>query len=89
MNHIPRKARIDAPGALLHIIGRGIDRRKIFFEDSDRDDFFESDRYPAARKPNPLFRLGTYSKTPALEDGRPSDRHGDAQAPDRVPRVTR
>lgn len=36
---MPRKARIDAPGALHHIIVRGIDRRKIFFDDSDRDDF--------------------------------------------------
>lgn len=38
---MPRKARIDAPGALHHIIVRGIDRRKIFFDDSDRDDFLD------------------------------------------------
>ena len=38
---MPRKARIDAPGALHHIIVRGINRRKIFFEDSDRDDFLD------------------------------------------------
>jgi len=38
---MPRKARIDAPGALHHIIVRGIDRRKIFFNDSDRDDFLD------------------------------------------------
>ena len=36
---MPRKARIDAPGALHHIIVRGIDRRKIFLDDTDRDDF--------------------------------------------------
>ncbi len=36
-----RKARIDAPGALHHIIVRGINRRKIFFDDSDRDDFLD------------------------------------------------
>jgi REP element-mobilizing transposase RayT len=36
---MPRKARIDAPGALQHIIARGIERRKIFFDDTDRDDF--------------------------------------------------
>ena len=29
---MPRKARIDAPGALHHIIVRGIERRKIFVE---------------------------------------------------------
>jgi putative transposase len=38
---MPRKARIDAPGALHHIILRGIERRKIFYNDSDRDNFLE------------------------------------------------
>ena len=38
---MPRKARIDAPGALHHIIVRGINRRKIFFDDADRDDFLD------------------------------------------------
>ena len=36
---MPRKARIDAPGALHHIICRGIERRKIFRNDADKDDF--------------------------------------------------
>jgi putative transposase len=36
---MPRKARLDAPGALHHIIVRGIERRKIFRDDSDRDYF--------------------------------------------------
>ena len=30
---MPRKARIDAPGALLHIIIRGIERKAIFKEE--------------------------------------------------------
>ncbi len=38
---MPRRARIDAPGALHHVICRGIERRKIFWEDSDRDDFLK------------------------------------------------
>ena len=38
---MPRKARIDAPGALHHIICRGIERRKIFHDDADRDNFLE------------------------------------------------
>jgi hypothetical protein len=38
---MPRKARLDAPGALHHIIARGIERRKIFRDDKDRDDFLE------------------------------------------------
>ena len=38
---MPRKVRIDAPGALHHVIVRGIARRKIFDDDSDRDFFIE------------------------------------------------
>jgi putative transposase len=36
---MPRKARIDAPGALHHIIFRGIERREIFRDNKDRDNF--------------------------------------------------
>jgi REP element-mobilizing transposase RayT len=39
--HMPRKARIDAPGALHHIIVRGIERGAIFCDDIDRDRFIE------------------------------------------------
>ena len=38
---MPRKARIDAPGSLHHIIVRGIERRKIFYDDEDRNGFLE------------------------------------------------
>jgi REP-associated tyrosine transposase len=38
---MPRKARIDAPGALHHIIVRGIERRKIFEDDIDRVNFLD------------------------------------------------
>ena len=36
---MPRQSRIDAPGALHHIMVRGIDRDRIFLDDRDRDDF--------------------------------------------------
>ena len=36
---MPRQARIDAPGALQHIIVRGIERKRIFSDDRDRDHF--------------------------------------------------
>jgi len=36
---MPRQARIDAPGAVHHIIARGIERGKIFRDDQDRGDF--------------------------------------------------
>ena len=38
---MPRKARIDAPGALHHIIIRDIERKAIFKDDSDRDNFLD------------------------------------------------
>ncbi len=36
---MPRSARIDAPGALHHIMARGMDRQTIFRRDADREDF--------------------------------------------------
>ncbi|MCX6986057.1 MAG: transposase, partial [Lentisphaerae bacterium] len=38
---MPRHARIDAPGALHHIIVRGIERSNIFRDDIDRENFLE------------------------------------------------
>jgi putative transposase len=38
---MPRKSRIDAPGALHHIIVRGIEQRRIFRDDIDRERFLE------------------------------------------------
>jgi REP element-mobilizing transposase RayT len=36
---MPRQSRIDKPGALHHIICRGIEKRDIFKDDKDRDNF--------------------------------------------------
>ncbi|HCC53522.1 MAG TPA: hypothetical protein DEQ20_01140, partial [Desulfobulbaceae bacterium] len=36
---MPRKSRMDAPGTLHHIMGRGIGRAKIFRNRQDREDF--------------------------------------------------
>ncbi|MCK7513334.1 MAG: transposase [Desulfobacterales bacterium] len=52
---MPRKARIDAPGALHHIILRGIDRCVIFEDDTDCENFLTR-----------LERLLTESSTPCL-----------------------
>jgi len=41
MISMPRKARIDAAGALHHIIVRGIEGTKIFRDDIDRDNFLD------------------------------------------------
>jgi len=36
---VPRKARLDAPETLHHVIVRGIERRQIVDDDRDRRDF--------------------------------------------------
>ncbi len=36
---MPRTARLDAPGVLHHVICRGIERRAVFLDGTDRDDF--------------------------------------------------
>jgi REP element-mobilizing transposase RayT len=38
---MPRLARLDAPGVIHHIIIRGIERRKIFRDNRDRENFLE------------------------------------------------
>jgi len=38
---MPRQPRLDAPGALHHVMGRGIDGVTIFRNKKDREDFFE------------------------------------------------
>ncbi len=38
---MPRKARIDVPGAIHHLIIRGIERKRIFRDDLDRNNFLE------------------------------------------------
>ena len=36
---MPRQPRLDAPGALHRVMGRGIERTRVFHGDTDRDDF--------------------------------------------------
>jgi putative transposase len=38
---MPRHARLDGPGVLHHIIVRGIERRLIFRDDTDKERFVE------------------------------------------------
>ena len=38
---MPRQSRIDAPGALHHVMIRGIERKKIFRDDKDRNSFLD------------------------------------------------
>jgi len=50
MNSImPRLARLDAPGVIHHVMIRGIERRKIFRNNKDRNDMMDrlADLLPA------------------------------------------
>lgn len=38
---MPRQARLNIPGVLYHIMTRGIEKRAVFHDDSDRQDFLE------------------------------------------------
>jgi NADPH:quinone reductase-like Zn-dependent oxidoreductase len=38
---MPRQPRLDAPGSLHHIMGRGIETSKIFRTRKDREDFID------------------------------------------------
>jgi len=60
MDDMPRKARIDAPGALHHIIVRGIDRRKIFFDDFDRAYFLNRLGLMLSESKTPCFAWTTF-----------------------------
>lgn len=54
---MPRKARIDAVGAVHYIIVRGIERHKIFQNDDDRAKF-EAIRVSYFRYEKLLFCIG-------------------------------
>ena len=41
---MPRKSRIDAPGAFNHIIARGIERSDIFKDNTDRNNFLVQEK---------------------------------------------
>ena len=38
---MPRQSRLDAPGLLQHVMARGIERRKLFLDDKDRQSFLD------------------------------------------------
>ena len=83
---MPRKARIDAPGALHHIICRGIERRKIFDDDADRDNFLERLGNILKETLNALLRLGadTESFSFVIANRQSTDFHSHAPAINRL-----
>jgi REP element-mobilizing transposase RayT len=77
---MPRQARLDAPGTLHHIIGRGIEKKRIFYNDGDRVDFLNriSDLccsgkfmvYAWALMPNHFHLLARSGKAPLANNMR-------------------
>ncbi len=62
---MPRKARLDAPGTLHHVIIRGIERRAIVDDDKDRENF-------VSRMGHLAFETGTgiFAWTVMMDDER-------------------
>jgi hypothetical protein len=56
---MPRKARIDAPGALHHIVIQGIERKPAF---KDSQDYQNVNERPANILMSSNFRLRSFSK---------------------------
>lgn len=52
---MPRQSRIDAPGALHHVIIRGIERKAIFKDDDDRTEFIDRIETIFAESSTPCF----------------------------------
>ncbi len=52
---MPRQARIDSPGLLHHVIARGIERRAIFFDKRDYDDFLQRIETSLTKSPNQIL----------------------------------
>jgi len=56
---MPRQARIDAPGALHHIVMRGIEHREIFEDNRDREDFSNIGRFSRITETGKIFLKGS------------------------------
>ena len=71
---MPRSSRLDAPGVLHHVMGRGIERKEIFIDNKDRGDFItrlttladdgSMDIYAFALLPNHFHLLCKTKKRP-------------------------
>ena len=59
---MPRQARIDKPGALHHIMIRGMEGKSIFRNDKDRDDFIERPGNIVAATSTPCYAFALMSK---------------------------
>jgi putative transposase len=56
-NSVPRKRRFAPPGFTYHVINRGNDRRRIFFEDTDYEEFLRLLNVAKRRYPVKVFGI--------------------------------
>src|SRR5205809_93214 len=52
---MPRQARLDAPGLLHHVMARGIEKRPIFMDKKDYDDFMGRIESSLSKSPNQIL----------------------------------
>ncbi len=67
---MPRKARIDAPGALHHVMVRGIERRKIFQDDKDLKYQLHSEGYDLEKVAKKVAKLYELNPQDIYESGK-------------------
>jgi hypothetical protein len=53
---MPRKARIDYPGGVHHLIVQGIERKRIFQDDRDRNAFLDRQGFLLLESETSCFR---------------------------------
>lgn len=83
---MPRQARTDVPGAVHHVIVRGIELRQIFLDDQDRNNWIERLATVLDETGTPLLCLGVdVQSCPPVASNRPGAAfHRDAAVVDRL-----
>jgi hypothetical protein len=61
---MPRRARLDAPGTLHHVIVRGIERRRIVNNVADRKNFLKRMRELAGRTKTTIYAWALMTNMP-------------------------
>ena len=56
---MPRHGRLHIPGGCYHVMGRGLERRRIFYADADKQDFLDRLGETLARNGFPVFWRGS------------------------------
>ena len=65
---MPRKARLDVPGTLHHVMVRGIEGSNIFRDKEDRKAFLDRMGVLVEGDRDPYFGLGTYGQSYSFAD---------------------